>query len=171
LFHPPRGYHAIVIACVDVHYEADRVTAACVGGEWTSDFVMLEVVVRTPGAAAPYRPGAFYERELPYLIAVLDRMPAVEAILVDAYVWLGPEHPGLGWHLHQARQVPVIGVAKTAYAGAESIEVLRGTSARPLYVTAIGIDAAVAADHVRAMHGEHRIPTLVGRADALARGR
>jgi deoxyribonuclease V len=161
---------AAVIACVDVHYEADLVTAACVGGEWTDELATIEVVVRTRGAAAPYQPGAFYERELPYLIAVLDRMPALEAILVDAYVWLGPERAGLGWHLHQVRQVPVIGVAKTAFAAAESIDVLRGTSARPLHVTAIGIDAVLAANRVREMHGEHRIPTLVGRADALARG-
>jgi deoxyribonuclease V len=159
-----------VIACVDVHYEPDLVTVACVGAEWTDDIASIEVVVRTRGAAAPYQPGAFYERELPYLIAVLNRMPDVEAILVDAYVWLGPEHPGLGWHLHEARHVPVIGVAKTAYAGAASIDVLRGTSARPLHITAIGIAPELAAGSVRAMHGEHRIPTLIGRADALARG-
>jgi deoxyribonuclease V len=160
-----------LIAVVDVHYEATRVTAACVGAEWADEIAAIEVVVRTPGEAAPYQPGAFFERELPYLVGVLDRMPAVDAILVDAYVWLGAEHPGLGWHLHRARGVPVIGVAKTAYAGATSIDVLRGTSARPLHVTAIGFDPAVAAEHVRAMHGEHRIPTLIGRADALARGR
>jgi deoxyribonuclease V len=160
-----------VIAVVDVHYEAELVTAACVGAEWPDDVAVIEIVTRTRGAAAPYQPGAFYERELPYLVGVLDRMPPVEAILVDAYVWLGQDHPGLGWHLHAARGVPVIGVAKTPYAGAPSIDVVRGTSARPLHVTAIGIAVAVAADRVRAMHGEHRIPTLIGRADALARGR
>ena len=160
-----------MIGCVDVDYQPDRVTAACVGAEWADEIAAIEVVVRTPGAAADYEPGAFYQRELPYLRGVLARMPALEAILVDAYVWLGPERPGLGWHLHRELGVPVIGVAKNPFVGAEAIEVTRGASARPLYVTAIGLAVADAAARVRDMHGEHRIPTLLGRVDGLARGR
>lgn len=47
---------------------------------------------------------------------------------------------------------------------------MRGTSTSPLFVTAVGIDPQVAADRVRDMHGPFRIPTLVKRADSLARG-
>ena len=47
---------------------------------------------------------------------------------------------------------------------------LRGSSARPLWVSAIGIDATYAATLVAAMHGPHRLPTLMVRADHLARG-
>jgi deoxyribonuclease V len=159
-----------MIGCVDVDYQPAGVTAACVGFEMWSDAVArIEVVVRAFEPPAPYVPGAFYERELPHLRAVLARMPALEVVLVDAYVWLG-EHPGLGWHLHEAIATPVIGVAKTRYAGADAREVLRGDSARPLYVTAVGVDAAEAAERIRTMHGEHRIPTLIRRADGLARG-
>jgi deoxyribonuclease V len=50
------------------------------------------------------------------------------------------------------------------------IDVVRGASARPLHVSAIGIDPREAAARVRAMHGPYRIPTLIRRADALARG-
>lgn len=160
-----------MIGCVDVDYQADRVTAACVGAEWADEIAAIEVVVRTPGAAPDYEPGAFYQRELPYLRSVLARMPALDAILVDAYVWLGPERPGLGWHLHRELGVPVIGVAKNPFAGADAREVIRGDSARPLYITAIGIDVELAAARIGAMHGEHRIPTLLRRVDALARGR
>jgi deoxyribonuclease V len=47
--------------------------------------------------------------------------------------------------------------------------VLRGTSARPLYVTAAGMPSAGAADQVRQMAGPHRLPDALRRADALAR--
>jgi deoxyribonuclease V len=160
-----------MICCVDADYQVAGVTTACVGfGAWTDAIAQIELVVRSIGPAAAYQPGAFYERELPYLLAALERMPALDVILVDAYVWLGPDHPGLGWHLHDRRGVPVIGIAKTRFAGAQAVEVVRGEGARPLFVTAVGIDPAVAADHVRAMHGEFRIPTLIRLADGLARG-
>jgi deoxyribonuclease V len=159
-----------VICIVDVHYEPDRVTAAAIGAEWDDEIAAIEVVVRTPGPAADYNPGAFYERELPYLLGVLERMPPVEVVVVDGYVWLGPDQPGLGWHLHRVRPGPVIGIAKTPFAGAISQDIIRGDSGRPLHITAIDFDDTTAAARVRAMHGVHRIPTLVRRADALARG-
>lgn len=167
-----------VIGCVDVDYREAGVTAACVGaGAWSDERARIEVVVRSPGRPAAYQPGAFYERELPYLLEVLARMPPLDLVIVDAYVWLGPDQPGLGKRLHDVRGGIIVGVAKTRFAGAEAgggafsvIEVRRGDSDRPLYVTAVGIDPAIAARHVEAMHGEFRIPTLLRRADALARG-
>ena len=168
-----------MLACLDVDYREAGVTAACVGFEsWSDELARIEIVVRAPGRPAAYQPGAFYERELPYLLAVLDRMPPLELVIVDAYVWLGPDQPGLGKRLHDARgSAPVVGVAKTRFAGADAatgpsgvVELRRGDSDRPLYVTAAGIDPAAAARHVASMHGEYRIPTLLRRADALARG-
>jgi hypothetical protein len=47
--------------------------------------------------------------------------------------------------------------------------VLRGTAARPLYVTAAGLPAAEAAGLVRAMAGKFRLPDALRRVDALAR--
>jgi deoxyribonuclease V len=167
-----------VLGCLDVDYRDTGVTAACVGADaWTDELARIEVVVRSPGRPAAYQPGAFYERELPYLLEALARMPAVDVVIVDAYVWLGPDQPGLGKRLHDARGGVIVGVAKTRFAGADAgrgasgvVEVRRGDSDRPLYVTAIGIEPAAAARHVAGMHGEHRIPTLLRRADALARG-
>ena len=67
--------------------------------------------------------------------------------------------------------IVVVGVAKTGFEGAGPVaEVLRGTSVKPLYVSAVGIPLDDAVSGVRAMHGAHRIPTLVKRADSLARG-
>ena len=40
----------------------------------------------------------------------------------------------------------------------------------PLYVTALGISDAEAAQHVQQMHGPHSIPSLWTRVDHLCRG-
>ena len=160
-----------MIACVDVDYRTTAVVTACVGfAAWTDATAARELVVRSDEPPAPYTPGRFFERELPYLQAALARFGAYDVVIVDGYVWLEPGHAGLGAHLHAAIHTPVVGIAKTPYLSAEALEVVRGASANPLYVTAAGIDAEVAAAHVRAMHGPFRIPTLVQRADALARG-
>ena len=150
---------------------ADSVVTACVGFDaWTDAMAAREHVVRSASPAAAYEPGRFFERELPYLLAALASFGEVELAIVDGYVWLGGTTRGLGAHLHEAVKVPGVGVAKTAYAGSDALAVVRGESARPLFVTAAGIDAAVAAKHVAAMHGPFRIPTLLKRADSLARG-
>jgi deoxyribonuclease V len=160
-----------MFCCVDVDYQPTGVTAACVGfTTWVDALATIEIVMRSLEPPQPYEPGAFAKRELPYLQGLVERMPKLDAILVDAYVWLAPERPGLGKALHDACGVPVIGVAKTRFDGATALEVVRGDSARPLYVTAVGFDDKRAADHIRAMHGDYRIPTLIKRADALARG-
>jgi deoxyribonuclease V len=94
-------------------------------------------------------------------------------IIIDGYVWLGAQRPGLGAHLYESlqRRAAVIGVAKTRFVRAEPARmVLRGRSRSPLYVTAAGMDLAEAASHIRAMHGPYRIPTLLKRADQLSRG-
>ncbi len=162
-----------MIVAVDVDYRDDAVVAACVGfTAWTDEHTLLEIVVRSDAPPAPYEPGRFYLRELPHLRSVLALLvPPFDAIIVDGYAWLGPDRPGLGAHLYEALggTTPVIGIAKTSFAGAAAIAVARGTSARPLHVTAIGTDANASAEALRAMHGAHRIPTLLGRVDHLAR--
>ena len=161
-----------MFAAVDVHYREDRVVAAAVlFRAWTDEDPGGEVMIHHPPDAAPYTPGAFYERELPYVAGLIERLGTrPELVVVDGYVWLGPERKGLGAHLHDRVGIPVIGVAKTSFAGATATEVRRGESAQPLYVTSIGIDEAIAAAHIRGMHGPFRIPTLLKRVDSLARG-
>ncbi len=65
-----------------------------------------------------------------------------------------------------------MGVAKMRFSRARvAREVTRGGSRSPLYVTAVGIDLRMAACHIREMHGQYRIPTLLKRVDHLCRGR
>jgi deoxyribonuclease V len=161
------------IACVDVGYRGGRAVAACVlFGSWEDVRPAGEVTAEI-AHVEPYVPGAFYKRELPCLLAVLEqvRVP-LRAVLIDGYVWLSAGRPGLGAHLYESlgRRAPVVGVAKTAFRGnTEAVSVLRGQSARPLYVTAAGMPASEAAVRVRAMHGRGRIPTLLACVDRLSR--
>lgn len=164
-----------MLVAVDVDYRAAEAVAACVGFRaWPDAAAAVELVVKTPGAAAAYQPGAFFRRELPAVLAAIRRLTVPPAIVVvDGFVWLGPGVPGLGARLHDAldRRVAVVGVAKRPFAGAsgDARAILRGASLDPLYVTAIGTDPDAAATGVRAMHGPHRLPTLLKRADQLAR--
>ena len=91
-----------------------------------------------------------------------------KVLLVD----LDPQgRPGLGAHAHARFDVPVIGVAKTAFATAtHAVAIRRGSATRPLYVTAAGLDLDQAADLVTAMAGPFRLPDALRRVDALARG-
>jgi len=163
-----------MIACCDVDYrDPGAVAAGLWFHDWTDNTSVAEAVVPI-AQVAPYQPGQFYLRELPCLLAVLEKGPPAEIIVLDGYVWLGDGQPGLGAHLYQAldERAAVIGVAKTRYAGATSAQaVRRGGSANPLYVTAVGIDLSEAARHIAEMHGLHRIPTLLKKVDQLCRGR
>lgn len=162
----------MLVACVDVDY---RDAAAVAAGVWFRGWSAAEAeteAVATFGEAAPYQPGELYRRELPCLLGVLARGPAADVVVVDGYVWLGPGRAGLGAHLHAALggRAVVVGVAKTRFAGAmDAVPVYRGGSRSPLYVTAAGVSAAEAAGWVAGMHGPYRLPTLLKRADQLAR--
>ena len=89
----------------------------------------------------------------------------------DGYVDLDPAgRPGLGGHAHAQFGIPVIGVAKSRFAAAvHAVPALRGSSVRPLFITAVGMPSADAADLVRRMAGRYRLPDALRRADTLAR--
>jgi deoxyribonuclease V len=165
----------VPVGIVDVHYENARGRAACVVARAWEDAVGCEERVIGISEVSPYKPGAFFERELPCIVRALSLVRAVlGAVIVDGYVDLDANGaPGLGAHLHEhlARSIPVIGVAKSTFRGSDfARKVLRGASQSPLFVTARGIPIDDAARFVQNMHGAHRVPTLVTRADQLARG-
>ncbi len=163
-----------MIAAVDVHYlDAGATAAGVLFSRWASERPAVELRELIE-EVEPYEPGSFYRRELPCLLKLLRAVKQqVETIIVDGYVWLGPgNRPGLGAHLYKAldEQIPVIGVAKSPFKGAVNAQpILRGRSLKPLYVTAAGVDAGLAAENIKSMHGPHRIPTLLKRVDELCR--
>lgn len=156
---------------LDVHYKDEECMVAGVG---FSDFTTAwgsEAVLTIPGPPEPYEPGQFYRRELPLLQRFLAGRD-VAGVVVDGFVWLAEDRPGLGAHLRSAIPgIDVIGVAKTGFRGSEGVAlpVLRGESTKPLWVTAEGVGVAQAAGWVQGMHGEFRLPTLLKRVDALCR--
>ncbi|MBX2854880.1 MAG: endonuclease V [Rhodobacteraceae bacterium] len=162
-----------MIAALDAHYRGDTATVGCVlFRNWTDPAPTAEHSLSAP-AASDYTPGQFYLRELPPLLAMLSSLEArPNLLLIDGYVWLGPERPGLGKRLSDALEgaTPVVGVAKTPFKDAAPLrEVLRGKSIKPLFVTAQGIPLDAAAKAIAAMHGPWRLPTLLKRADQLSR--
>ncbi len=166
----PRDPCPLVI--VDVDYrETDAVAAAVVAQSWDTG-AAIETRTARITAVEPYKPGAFFERELPCILQVLALVKTdYRAIVIDGYVDLD-EHgrPGLGAHLHMKINVVVVGVAKTAFHGSSfAVPVVRGTSHKPLYITARGIEKEHAAALVLRMHGSHRLPTLIKEVDTLAR--
>jgi deoxyribonuclease V len=161
-----------VFVAVDVHYlSSGGARAAAVVA---ADVRLSEIVAERTEVLAevlPYRTGEFYLRELPPIRAVLHGLSELSLLVVDGYADLDPGgRAGLGAHAHAEFGIPVIGVAKTAFHTAtHAVPVLRGTSASPLFVTAAGMPRDVAADLVRHMAGQYRLPDAIRRADTLAR--
>jgi deoxyribonuclease V len=167
----------VVKIAVDVHYHdgGGARAAAVVFADWASPTSVREVTVDVE-VVAPYAPGSFYERELPCALAVLAQAGVAtgDIVVVDAYVDLGPR-PGLGRHLwralaEQGVDVACVGVAKTRYQAAGGVALTRGESASPLFISAVGMTEDAAAEAVARMHGPYRVPTMLRRVDALARG-
>jgi deoxyribonuclease V len=159
---------------VDVQYAADDTHATVAGvlfRDPVSHVVDDERIVGV-GSPKPYVPGQFYQREMPCILELMKRITTpIDAVFIDGYVDLGPR-AGLGRHLYIALrgEISVIGVAKRFFKESAAIEVKRGQSERPLFVTAVGLEAPLAANMVEDMHGPFRIPTLLKRADSLSRG-
>ena len=164
-----------MIACTDVHYTNIHAIAACIlFRDWSDAHPDLAITERVEDPA-PYEPGRFYRRELPALLSVISQLTVrPEVIIIDGYVWLGDwTHPGLGAHLHKSldETAAVIGVAKKPFRPGPAVQTIRrGTSARPLYVSAAGMDLNEAAVRIVELHGEFRVPTLLKRVDRLCRG-
>ena len=166
-----------MILALDVAYTSDAqgYAVALAFAEWAAA-VPAATYTALVSPIAAYEPGAFYKRELPCLLAVLAQVDLgkVNCIVVDGYVTLGAEErPGLGQHLYKALgcRIPVVGVAKTRFAGVapQVVPVLRGQSQNPLYITSVGLPASEAANLVAGMHGAYRFPTLLKTLDDLTK--
>jgi deoxyinosine 3'endonuclease (endonuclease V) len=168
-----------MILALDVVYTGDAqgYAVALAFTEWEAA-MPAATYTATVSPIAAYEPGAFYKRELPCLLAVLAQIDIgqVSCVVVDGYVTLGTEQrPGLGQHLYQTLggRMPVVGVAKTRFAGVapQVVPVLRGQSQNPLYITSVGLPVGEAARLVASMHGEYRFPTLLKLLDDLTKSK
>lgn len=157
-----------MIVAIDVHYRAEKTKVVGIIFEnWNSQIPIHTHIIDMP-KAAPYEPGSFYKRELPCILKMIDLLDldTIQSIIIDGYVYLSNDfRAGLGYHLYQemSEQIPIIGVAKKSFKDnkVNVVEVLRGTSKNPLYITSAGMAKEEAATYIKEMHGSFRIPTLL----------
>ncbi|KRB57147.1 endonuclease V [Flavobacterium sp. Root186] len=165
-----------MILAFDTYYFDNKAKTVCLEfKEWNED-KNFKVHTEIIDNVSEYIPGEFYRRELPCILSLLDQIDLknIEAIIVDGFVYLDDDKKyGLGGYLYEKlnKQIPIIGVAKTNFASIEKDKkaLLRGDSAKPLFITSIGIDLEEAFQKVESMSGEFRIPTLLKELDRLTK--
>jgi deoxyribonuclease V len=157
-----------MILAVDVHYKENYAKSVLVLFDRWESSVPVEIIEVNINEVSEYIPGEFYKRELPCIVDALKKvnLTAVEFIIVDGYVYVDNDFKyGLGGYLYEVldKKNPIIGVAKTKFQSNQEtvIEVFRGESKNPLFVSAIGIDKEEAAKKVEGMYGEFRLPYLL----------
>lgn len=163
-----------MILATDVHYfDQYAIAAGVLFKSWGSADIEQLMTVKID-TIEPYESGQFYKRELPCLLTLLEKIEVkLDIIIVDGFVHLNAnKKAGLGKYLYDAvgEKVAIIGVAKNAYTdAADNIQIYRGESKKPLYITAEGIELETAKESIHAMHGAFRLPTLLKRVDQLCR--
>lgn len=161
-----------MITAVDVYYSFNKnATASAIVFLDYSDSTEYKAYLKVIPEVEDYIPGEFYKRELPCLLAIISLIEEeIDTIIIDGYIDPG-NNPGLGRHLWWALDCKkkIIGVAKKYFRDSDAVQVFRGESRQPLYVTSAGIEKMVAAGYIKSMHGNFRIPTLLKKADYLSR--
>jgi deoxyribonuclease V len=163
-----------MILAVDVDYKNNTANIGGVTFSAWQDTEPAALYSSTLDDIEEYEPGAFFKRELPCILKLLEEHKLTpDCIIVDGFVYLdGHEKPGLGKHLYDALdgKTTVIGVAKQSFKDIpEYCAIYRGVSTKPLYVTAEGLTLDAAKELISSMHGAFRIPKLLKMADQLCR--
>lgn len=165
-----------MIYAFDTYYYDDYANTICIAFEdWDSE-KETEIFSEKTAITSEYESGAFYKRELPCIISLLEKIDLKDEdiIIVDGYVTLNDEGKiGLGGYLYEAldKKYPVVGIAKNGFSSPDfqRREVLRGESKTPLFLTAKGINVDETLPRIEKMHGDFRIPTLLKKLDQLTR--
>lgn len=161
-----------MILAFDTYYFDDKAkTVAVAFNEW-SDQAPSRIYTEISQTPAAYEPGAFYKRELPCILSLLNKIDQSElkTIIIDGYVVVDNQgKPGLGGHLYRQlnQKIPVIGVAKSDFISltAGKVSILRGKSSKPLYISSMGIEPYEACRLIQEMYGDFRMPALLSILD------
>ncbi|MEU6116660.1 endonuclease V [Streptomyces sp. NPDC047117] len=188
---PEPGFAGTVVG-VDVAYDDERgvVAAAAVALDARTRGVVDEATAVGP-VSFPYVPGLLAFREIPTVLAALDRLARVPDLVVcDGYGLAHPRRFGLACHLGVLTGLPVIGVAKNPFTftyeapgpergatsplldgGEEVGRALRTQpGVKPVFVSVghrVGLDRACA--HTLGLAASYRQPETTRAADALCR--
>lgn len=163
----------LIGACFDVYYYNNHARASCMVFDIGEEIIISEYIEEIEGIEE-YISGQFYKRELPCILRVLEKVKEnIDIIIIDGFIWVDGNHNGLGAYLYEAIncKIPIIGVAKSYLKGsADYLEVYRGKSSNPLYVSSIGIDLIYAEGIIKSLKGNFRIPDILKKVDKLSRG-
>jgi deoxyribonuclease V len=188
---PPPGTG--LVTGVDVAYDDERgvVVAAAVVLDAATLAVVEEATAVGP-VAFPYVPGLLAFREIPTVLAALEKLTSGPGLVVcDGYGLAHPRRFGLASHLGVLTGLPVIGVAKNPFLftcdqpgagrGDSSPLIADGgdvvgravrtqDSVKPVYVS-VGhrVSLANACAHTLHLARDYRLPETTRRADALCR--
>lgn len=179
------------VAGLDVGYAEsdDRIAAAIVVLD-ASTLATLDEVVVLGTSDFPYVPGLFAFREMPSLLAAMDRLTVAPDLLVcDGQGVAHPRRFGLACHLGVLTDLPSVGVAKTPMGRFDPPGDARGSTTdllmdgdvvgralrtrdgvKPVFVSVghrLDLDRACA--EVLRLCTEFRLPETTRRADALGR--
>ncbi|MFF7728717.1 endonuclease V [Streptomyces sp. NPDC008001] len=114
---PPPGEPLVAVG-VDVAYDDERdvVVAAAVALDSVT-LRVLEEATAVGRVAFPYVPGLLAFREIPTVLAALERLDVTPGLVVcDGYGLAHPRRFGLASHLGVVTGLPTIGVAKNPFA-------------------------------------------------------
>lgn len=162
---------SINVACFDVYYYDTYAKACCiVFNEQQQVLSKYSVIVED---VMEYESGKFYKREMPCILKILEEVKEkINLIITDSFVWLDEGKKGLGAHLYNELEcnIPIIGVAKTNFKDAiDKVEVFRGDSKKPLYISSVGIDLECSAEFIKNLNGKFRIPDVLKEVDKMSR--
>lgn len=164
-----------MVLATDVYYKDNYAKTVGVLFDW-DDTVSNQAIVEVLNDVEEYVPGEFYRRELPCILKLLEKtdLTLIDVIVVDGHVYTDNNGQfGLGGKLWEALQgrLPVIGVAKTSFLKNKEtvMELRRGKSGKPLYISAIGIELDRAVMFVKQMHGNYRMPDILKKLDGLTK--
>ncbi|MFQ6193237.1 endonuclease V [Streptomyces sp. NPDC000405] len=113
----PQPGAPLIAVGVDVAYDDERdvVVAAAVALDGTT-LEVVEEATAVGRVAFPYVPGLLAFREIPTVLAVLDRLTVTPGLVVcDGYGLAHPRRFGLASHLGVLTDLPTIGVAKNPF--------------------------------------------------------
>ncbi|UVD78983.1 endonuclease V [Myroides albus] len=157
-----------MILAVDMYYYEAGAKVVGVLFESFDSKAPIDIIKKLLPPQKEYEPGAFYKRELPCILELVNTLNReyIELIIVDGYVYLDDhKKKGLGSYVFEAldTKIPVIGVAKSYFFTSAQLvaQVYRGESKKPLYVSAVGIELNKAKEYIQQMHGEYRMPYLL----------
>ena len=108
-------YSSDRIAGVDVSYQGDIATSACVVMD--SNLEVIDSASTVIPVSFPYIPGYFMFREAPAIVAIAEHVSSFDVLMVNGHGIAHPRSCGLASYIGLRLDQPTIGVAKTLLAG------------------------------------------------------